>query len=504
MNILHTADMIESKVKSPLKIVKQPKMTFNKEIEAFIKNFIKDLYENNVAIFVGAGLSTSVGYVDWPGLLRDIADELGLSVDKEHDLISLAQYHENEKQNRNGINRKILEEFSEQAKETENHKILARLPITTFWTTNYDTLVEDALKSACKVVDIKHDLKQLATTRPKRDAVVYKMHGDVSHPADAIITKSQYEYYYKSHETFITALSGDLISKTFLFLGFSFTDPNLDYVLSRLNHQFEKNGKQHYCFMKAIVKAADEDEEIYKYRIRKQDLMVNDLKRYKIETLLVEKFEDITSVLAEIERRYRMKTIFISGSAEEYGTWDKNRSQGFIHLLSKKTIQENYRIINGFGWGVGSAVINGALEAIYEKPEKYSESQLIMRPFPQFKTGSKELPLLWEEYRQRMISMAGISIIVFGNKKDENDVIINAGGVKREFEIAVEQGLIPIPVPLTGYMTAEIYEIITKGFDKYYKGVEKIIPLIKELSDGSLADNIIVEKVIKILQEINK
>ncbi len=200
--------------------------------------------------------------------------------------------------------------------------------------------------------------------------------------------------------------------------------------------------------------------------------MINDLKRYKIETLLVEKFEDTTAVLAEIERRYRMKTIFISGSAEEYGIWDKNRSQGFIHLLSKRIIQENYRIVNGFGWGVGSAVINGALEAIYEKPEKYSESQLIMRPFPQFKTGAKDLAVLWEEYRQRMISMAGISIIIFGNKKDASNAIVNASGVRREFQIAVEQGLLPVPVPLTGYMTAEIYNTVMENPNQYYKEVE--------------------------------
>lgn len=479
-------------------------MTFNKEIEAFIKNFVTDLSESNAAIFAGAGLSKAAGYVDWPGLLRDIADELGLSIDKEHDLISVAQYHVNEKQNRSGINRKILEEFSEQAEQTENHKILARLPITTFWTTNYDTLIEDALKSASKVVDVKHQLQHLATTRPKRDVVVYKMHGDISNPADAVLTKEQYEFYYKSHEPFITALSGDLISKTFLFLGFSFTDPNLDYVLSRLSHQFGKNGKQHYCFMRAVTKNSDEDEEMYKYRIRKQDLMVNDLKRYKIETLLVKKYDDITAVLAEIERRYRMKTVFISGSAEEYGFWDKQRAQGFIHTLSKKIIQSGYRIVNGFGWGVGSAVINGALEAIYEKPEKYSENQLVMRPFPQFKTGAKELAELWEEYRQKMITMAGISLIIFGNKKDETGTIVNAGGVKREFEIAVEQGLIPVPVALTGYMSSEIYTTIINNANEYYKGVEQIVPLVKDLADENLSDDVVIEKIIKIIQTINK
>ncbi len=67
-------------------------------------------------------------------------------------------------------------------------------------------------------MDVKHQVKQLANTRQKEMCVVYKMHGDVHHAADAILTKKDYEFYYRTHEHFITALSGDLISKTFLLL----------------------------------------------------------------------------------------------------------------------------------------------------------------------------------------------------------------------------------------------------------------------------------------------
>ena len=87
----------------------------SKEKEAFIRDFAKDLAERNVAVFAGAGMSRSAGFVNWPELLRDIADELGLDVDKEHDLISLAQYHVNENGGRARINKKILEEFTEVA-----------------------------------------------------------------------------------------------------------------------------------------------------------------------------------------------------------------------------------------------------------------------------------------------------------------------------------------------------------------------------------------------------
>ncbi|MCC8145968.1 MAG: SIR2 family protein [Bacteroidales bacterium] len=474
-----------------------------RELEAFIKSFVKDLSENNVAIFAGAGMSREAGCANWPELLREIADELGLSVDKEYDLISLAQYHVNEKKNRHRIKTKILEEFADVDSPTKNHKILARLPITTYWTTNYDTLIEDALSAEYRIVDMKHEVKQLTHTRPKRDAVVYKMHGDVNHPDDAILTKQQYEEYYKTHESFIATLSGDLITKTFLFIGFSFTDPNLAYVLSRMNIQFGEGSRQHYCFLKKEIKEAGDDIEIFKYKKRKQELMINDLRRYKVETILVDEYSDITDILLEIERRYKKKTIFISGSAEEYGHWSREEAQNFIHLLSKSIVTTGYRVVSGFGWGVGSAVINGALDAVYENLKKSSEDQLVIKPFPQFRTGDKELSILWEEYRQRMMSLCGIAIFVFGNKKNESDKIVDANGMKREFEIAVEQGLVPIPLPVTGYMSRLIFDVILSEPEKFLLGETWIL---KELEKIGLTSSIeeIITIVINIIKRLNR
>jgi NAD-dependent SIR2 family protein deacetylase len=222
-------------------------MLFSKEIEAFIRDYAKDLDAGNAAIFAGAGMSKSAGYVNWPELLREIASEIGLDIDREQDLISLAQFHVNQLRGSSKLARRIVEEFSHQAEPSDTHKILAQLPIRTYWTTNYDTLIEDAIKAALKVPDIKHDIDQLTTSRPKRDAIIYKMHGDVHHANRAILYKEQYEQYYQSHGPFVTTLMGDLVSKTFLFIGFSFTDPNLDYVLSRLHAPTKRN---HYCFMK--------------------------------------------------------------------------------------------------------------------------------------------------------------------------------------------------------------------------------------------------------------
>lgn len=477
-------------------------MPFSHEIEAFIKDYAKDLAENNAAIFAGAGLSKSQGYVDWPELLRDIANELGLQVEKETDLISLAQFHVNHRKSSAGLAKKILEEFSQQAVPSPVHDILARLPIRTYWTTNYDSLIEDALKKAFRVADIKHSVSQMNTSRPKRDAVVYKMHGDVTVPTEAVLYKQQYERYYQTHEPFVTALSGDLISKTFLFVGFSFTDPNFDYVLSRLH--VSTATRQHYCFMRREAAAADDDAEIVKYKARKQELRVEDLKRFGIQTLLIDQYGDIPFILEEIENRFRKKTIFVSGSAEDFGDWTRQEAQTFIHSLAGSLIVENARVVNGFGWGIGSAVINGSLESIYSNPEKYSEDQLVMRPFPQVASGSQNLPQLWEHYRQRMISLAGVAIFVFGNKATDDGKIIEANGIVREFEIAVENGLVPLPVAATGYAALTIWKTVSANPDVHYKGIEWIVPMMNELADPAMARTELVGKLVRIIQRLNR
>lgn len=473
------------------------------EIESFVRDYVKHLSEGTAVIFAGAGLSRGAGFVDWKELLREIAKDLGLDIDAEYDLISVAQYHVNDR-GPDKIRGKILREFSDEVDLTENHKILARLPINTYWTTNYDHLLERALKDVHKIADAKYSIDQLLITRPRRDAVIYKMHGDVDHPANAVITKEDYQVYHYTHEPFITLLNGDLLAKNFLFLGFSFTDPNLEYVLSRVKLRHGKNTRTHYCFIRKH-KAGDvdcPDEDTLAYKQRKQKLFVDDLWRYRIKALLIDDHEDITAILQEIERRFKKRTVFISGSAIDYGRMGHQDAQGFIHKLSKALIKGGYRVINGFGWGVGSAVINGALEAIYERPVKYTDDQLIMRPFPQFKTGSKKLSTLWTEYRQRMITEAGVAVYLFGNKL-KDDKIIDATGVREEYDIATQQGVVSVPIGATGFMAEHLHNEVTTDYSTtLFRQDPSLSSLYATIGDPNSSETAIIQAVINIITKL--
>ncbi|KAA0894256.1 SIR2 family protein [Oryzomonas rubra] len=471
----------------------------DRQIASFIKHFAKEVKENNAAIFAGAGLSVAAGFVDWKTLLKPLADDLGLDIRKEDNLVSLAQYHCNEKgRNRHRINQLLIDEFSRNATLTENHRILARLPITTYWTTNYDKLIEKALEAVHKVPDVKYTVKQLANTRPKRDAVVYKMHGDVDHPAEAVLIKEDYEKYHIDFVPYIAALTGDLVSKTFLFLGFSFTDPNIDYVLSRIRATYTEHQREHFCIMRRISRSECLDEADYEYKVRKQELFINDLKRYNVTTLLIDEFAQITEILWKIERIYKVKTVFISGSAHEYGAMGKDNGEKLVHEISSNLIRRDFKIVSGYGLGMGTAVINGAMEEIYSSAVKARDEQILVRPFPQNKTGIA----VWDEYRKDMISLAGIAIFMFGNKLDGGNVVL-ANGVRREFEIALENGLYIVPIGATGYMAAELWKEVSAGLDKYYPGHSKEFDEnFTEIGDPALEPDELVDSVMRLLDKI--
>lgn len=475
------------------------------EIQRFVTAYVKELESGTAAIFAGAGLSKPAGYVNWKELLNPIAEDLDLDVEKEDDLVALAQFHLNKNAHqRHELTQLIIEEFQRKVSITDNHRILARLPIETFWTTNYDNLIERALQENSKNPDVKFTVKSLSKTVRHRDATVYKMHGDISLPDEVILTRDDYERYHKDYSAFVTALSGDLVDKTFLFIGFSFTDPNLQHVLSRIRSEFSQHQRTHYCFLKKVERWDDEPQEDFEYRQRRHSLVVADLMNYNIKVLEIDEYSEVTEALEAIEQTFRRRTVFISGSAHEYGDWGAEKADKFLVELGQRLIASNFKVITGMGLGVGNSIISGALNQIYMEQKDILHDEIVMRPFPQSHNDEQSRQELWEAYRQDMAHYAGVSIFVFGNKLQDGKVV-DANGVRREFEIAIDQGHVIIPVGATGYVAEQIWKEVHEKFEEYYPNASDALK--KEFErlmekDASIDD--LTATIIKILRSIVK
>lgn len=474
----------------------------SQDINEFLTAYRQAIEESTAAIFAGAGLSQPAGLVNWKDLMRDLATEVGLDIDKETDLIAVAQYHVNENDgNRGKLNQVLFDEFTRDAKVTENHRILSNLPIKTYWTTNYDRLIEESLQSEHKRVDVKITKENFATTMRNSDATIYKMHGDIRFPHDAVLTKDDYEQYNEKRQIFTTALQGDLVSKTFLFIGFSFDDPNLQYILSRIRILLGNSQRRHYCFMRRIQRAQYNDEKDFLYAEVQQELKMKDLRRYSIKVLLVNEYEEITGILKEIERLYKRRNVFISGSATVYGDWGESRSFQFASDLSKRIIHNENNISTGFGLGVGSCVISGALEEIYQNRTTRVDDRLIARPFPQNAAAGINVKELWTKHRKVMLETVGISIFMFGNKIDQDGSIIEANGMIEEFDISVGNEVIPIPVGATGFTSKRLWDKVMNDF-KAYVPDGKLEPLYRKLGNEDLPDSELIDTVITIIRQL--
>lgn len=459
-----------------------------------IKSVELAINSEELAAFIGAGLSIPAGFSSWENLLIKPAGDIGLDIKKEaHDLVSLAQYYSNVK-NRTSVDDLIRQEFSKLVDPTKNHELLSKLPISTYWTTNYDKLIEKALERNMKVPFVKMKDEHLRGTNANFDAIVYKLHGDVDSPEDAVITRSDYEEFgYEKRRLFREVLEGDLLTKTFLFLGFSFSDPNFNYVISRLRVLLsEKKTRNHYCIMKSV----SDKEEDFEYKKIKQKLKIEDLNRYGIYTCLVNDHSEVTDLLEIIVNNYRRKKIFISGSANHYDGYSNQEAQSYVHKLSYALISNGYSIVNGYGKGIGEFVLNGVADYCLAHRNIKISDVLTVIPFPQSSSSGIDLNELYKENRSQMIETCGIALFIFGN--NQNEMI--ASGVIDEYNLAKSKGLVCLPIGYTGGAAKHIFDNINSSNTS--EEFKNVIDLSNKLVENNV--DLTIMNIIKSIKILNK
>ena len=330
------------------------------------------------------------------------------------------------------------------------------------------------------------------------------MHGDIEHPDKAILSKDDYERYHQTHGPFVTALSGDLVEKTFIFLGFSFTDPNLDFILSRIRSTFTHHQRQHYCITRKRTKRAGESTKDFNYAQNKQSLVTQDLMRFNIKTIFVDDFAQITQLLKVIEDRFRRRTVFISGSAVDYGPWGRAATEEFVSKAASALIEKNLRITSGFGLGIGSAVVTGAVQQIYSTRQRSVDEQLMLRPFPIGIKNATDRQKTYARYRQELIAQAGTAIFVMGNKAVAGKTT-GAGGVRAEYELAKAHGLYLLPIGASGWMASELWtEVMADIATLFPKNTKAVRPLLESLGKATPDPQSLLTPLLKLMDILTK
>lgn len=424
-------------------------------LDDFLRDYVEALERGTAALFVGAGLSMAADMPSWGKLLEGIARELGLDVAKEHDLVALAQFYVNRHAgSRTHVARLVRRTFERDVIVPDSQRILARLPFGHVWTTNYDEILERAFEQAGKIIDVKSRNADLTTSDPGADAVLFKMHGTATHPDEIVLTKDDYELYSRTRPGFLQILGSDLTTRTFLFLGLSFSDPNLGYLLSAMRASFRDVPRQHYTIMRRPPNP---------YEARRFEHFVTDLHRYGIRTLVVDEHADVTAVLRRLERRHAQRSVLVSGSYPEDGDV---KERAFVSAIARGVGRivgaKGLKLVTGLGRTVGSAALTGMIETQSGLSGAGLTRKLVVRPVRDILPAGETVEQWRRKSREDLVAQSGIVVVVGGLRRGEN-----APGVLEEFEIASSQGLVILPIAATGHAAKQIHDTMRSRPEQY-------------------------------------
>jgi hypothetical protein len=193
----------------------------------------------NGTIFVGAGISSGSGMPGWSQLMEPLRRDVGVE-DPCTSYFDIAELYETEWGRSELVNylKKSLGDVRFQL--TRAHEIIVGLPVKRIYTTNFDDLLEQA--SARRQINrtVISNAAHVGFSDTSKLSII-KLHGDLNDPKFLVFTASDYYSYFTKNPAVADLLQVELQTHTILFLGYSFSDPNLGMILGKVASQSESN-----------------------------------------------------------------------------------------------------------------------------------------------------------------------------------------------------------------------------------------------------------------------
>lgn len=442
--------------------------------EEFLKQFTRQALDERISLFAGAGASADAGYPSWHNLFKPLAMELGIMLDESTNYYRLAQYYSN-KFGPAELRKRINDTINKNDCQSPLINELIDVGFTNIWTTNFDNVLELNYKNRNILINKVFRDADLSNVELNKRINIYKMNGDIANPDGIVATQKDYEEYADSHRMMLMFFKRELISSTFLFVGYSFTDNLVMDCLSEIVRYLGEAAPYHYTIMK------ENNSDLYFSHF------IDDLeRRYHICVLLVKEYTDILLVLHKLNNRIRNRRVFISGAFRSFDQKIEEYSHNLSRSITSHLLANDYRIINGIGRHFGTHIIGYANEYLAKKGIKDKEKHIIVRPFVGL--GEKTLEDK-KKLREEVITGCGSAIFVFG---DYDPATPNPNsGVKEEFEIALKNHKTIIPIAYPGMRSEIIWNEMKNNLTRY-PYLEKTIGFLTSDNDTDELEKTIV------------
>jgi len=233
---------------------------------------IQAINNNRCILFVGAGLSAKVQRANkknlplWGAFLEELviwaktkntmfwngAEEIESIIKKGNYLLAAQELQES----------LTLGEFAEFLNSvfrdrnvipSSTHKNIFKIPFRAILTTNYDTLIEGAYalthEGQVPIKFTQEDLKTISSPLRSEDFFIFKIHGDIDRPESIVLGSRNYNQLLFRTPEYLHFLETLFTTHTVLFVGFSGSDNDLDFVIDRLSTIYSRTLNKHYILL---------------------------------------------------------------------------------------------------------------------------------------------------------------------------------------------------------------------------------------------------------------
>ncbi len=215
---------------------------FSNDFRASLKKIVTAKENGKLVIFAGAGISLDSHVPGWGSLINELKNDLTTT---ETDFLELAELYYQSRGEKE-YHEKIQEilKYGKTKYNPVHRKIMDLNPIHIV-TTNYDTHFEQLLENK----GLPYSIIRADSDFPysKGSSLFVKMHGDFG-LRNIVLRKTDYDTYKDRFSLIQSFIRETFASKLVLFVGFSFDDKNLKYILDSVEKILKKDIQQPYLF----------------------------------------------------------------------------------------------------------------------------------------------------------------------------------------------------------------------------------------------------------------
>lgn len=209
-----------------------------------IDTLVTGVKERQVILFVGAGVSMSLGLPSFKELVSEIGRQLDFDPEVFHTLgdnLSLAEYYQLQRGTLGDLRSWMDTKWHPSTVDiacSRIHDLIVSLDFPIIYTTNYDRWLEEAFKAKRKSFVKIVGVGDLARPRSDKTEII-KFHGDFSDDESVVLTESSYFSRMSFEAPLDIKLRSDSLGKPLLFIGYSLGDMNMRYLLYKLHNLWE-------------------------------------------------------------------------------------------------------------------------------------------------------------------------------------------------------------------------------------------------------------------------